>query len=538
MALLAKAIRTQLSTVNDDTVDITSSGFGTPKVAIFWSAGTTASGVNSAIDSRMSFGFTNGTDSFVTCCYDEHSVGTTNSQSRASDNYDGLNRVVMHIDETSTIGVATFDSWITDGVRIRMEEGFSSAFYVTALLLGDTAGEISNSHIGTETIPATESTPVIDVTSPGFQPELIIAAHGPISASNVNEDHAQIGVTFGERDGTSLLAQSVSHYSHHNVDTSEVAQYSDSLDTAHLLDNSGIASSPQFFSFDSQGFSLRQLKSGGGTSFDLGYLALAGDFSTNLFIDQYSIGSGTGDKSQTGVGFKPGCVFQCIGSRIPNSQVLTGPTSFGLGAFDGSDEFCDSIFSWDNSGTSETRSTSYLTSFHALSNGTSRNLGAFVSFDDDGWTENYTTSVATTIAIGIAFDSQTAAPETETPSTEEPLTISTPASSRDTRLTLDTPPAGTTKTQWRITPPGESAFTITTTSSGTDSANVSDSDLTTLDIWLPPSHTYALETRHFTNGSWGAWATESSFTSRGPLNSYEKYLALSGISGVDNIDAT
>lgn len=114
-------------------------------------------------------------------------------------------------------------------------------------------------------------------------------------------------------------------------------------------------------------------------------------------------------------------------------------------------------------------------------------------------------------------------------------TITTPAGSRDTRIVLTTSTSGTTKTQWQFTQPDGGVFTMQTTSLGTNSGNVSSSDLQTLNIWLPPSHDYSLRTRHFTSGSWEAWSSLSSFTSRGRLNSYEKYLALSGISGVDNV---
>lgn len=114
-------------------------------------------------------------------------------------------------------------------------------------------------------------------------------------------------------------------------------------------------------------------------------------------------------------------------------------------------------------------------------------------------------------------------------------TVKTPAGSRDTRITLATPATGTTKTQWQLTQPDGGIFTIQTTSSGTDSENVSSADLRTLNIWLPPLHEYSLKTRHFTNGSWAAWSSSSIFVSRGLLNSYEKYLALSGLGGVDNV---
>lgn len=117
------------------------------------------------------------------------------------------------------------------------------------------------------------------------------------------------------------------------------------------------------------------------------------------------------------------------------------------------------------------------------------------------------------------------------------LTATSPAGSRDTRLVISDPPAGTTETKWEINPVSAGdTFTMTTTSSGIDSGNVSSSNLITLNIWLPPFHDYALRTKHLTSGNWGSWSSSTEFSARGILNSFEKYQALNGTSGVDNVD--
>jgi hypothetical protein len=116
------------------------------------------------------------------------------------------------------------------------------------------------------------------------------------------------------------------------------------------------------------------------------------------------------------------------------------------------------------------------------------------------------------------------------------ITVSYPAGSRGTRLTLDSIPGDTISTHWNID--GDATFTVVTKTGGSATPNVLSADLSTLNIWLPPSHSYTVRTRHNVAGSGlTAWTNTTMFTSRGPLNSYEKYLALSGIAGVDNIDA-
>ncbi len=117
------------------------------------------------------------------------------------------------------------------------------------------------------------------------------------------------------------------------------------------------------------------------------------------------------------------------------------------------------------------------------------------------------------------------------------ITKTDPAESRATRLTQGTIPGEALTTHWNIVQVLDGSFTTVTSAVASTSPNVLDSDLDFIDIWLPPSHTYTVRTRHGTaSGSLTAWTGFEEFTSRGPLNSFEKYQALSGLGGVDNID--
>lgn len=118
------------------------------------------------------------------------------------------------------------------------------------------------------------------------------------------------------------------------------------------------------------------------------------------------------------------------------------------------------------------------------------------------------------------------------------LTTTFPTGSRATRIVQSNVPGNAVSTHWQLASASQGTSTVVTTASGTDSANVLDSGLDTLDIWLPPSGAYTIRTRHaLVDGSNSAWTLAKSFTSRGPLNSFEKYQALSGLGGVDNVVA-
>ena len=99
--------------------------------------------------------------------------------------------------------------------------------------------------------------------------------------------------------------------------------------------------------------------------------------------------------------------------------------------------------------------------------------------------------------------------------------------SRSTRFSATVIPI-TSKVQWKFVDHWNNDFYFTTNNSGVieDADNVDNSTLSTIDLWLPPYHTYRVRTRQYYNEAWHAWSEESSLGSRGPLNSYESYYVL------------
>lgn len=119
---------------------------------------------------------------------------------------------------------------------------------------------------------------------------------------------------------------------------------------------------------------------------------------------------------------------------------------------------------------------------------------------------------------------------------------SDPPGSRATRLFLVDIPSNTTSTLWRLTPTFGSVFVIRTTIIGSSSGNVLASSLDTLDIWLPPSETYTVQTKHglsgataqidrvFRNEFEGAVVDDSKLSENAPTTNFESQGLQVGVS--------
>lgn len=102
---------------------------------------------------------------------------------------------------------------------------------------------------------------------------------------------------------------------------------------------------------------------------------------------------------------------------------------------------------------------------------------------------------------------------------------STPAGSRGTLIETSSDPDAL-QTYWEFSGYGDT-FTIITNKDGTDSANVLNSDLENLNIWLMPFSEYQVRTKQILNdGTTTEWTEKTTVTARGMVNSYENYAIL------------
>ena len=115
------------ATTSVETQDFTISGFGTPKAAMFIvTKGVTDN--TAAAGAMMAVGFTDGTRDKCGTVHAKDANATSVTEATFSTAH-----CIFLIDDTGTLATATFDSWITDGVRIDWADAPPSAYLVTVV---------------------------------------------------------------------------------------------------------------------------------------------------------------------------------------------------------------------------------------------------------------------------------------------------------------------------------------------------------------------------------------------------------------------
>lgn len=168
--------RTTLPT-STGTHDITVSGFGTPKAAIFiYYRDTGTAGTASRQNVEHGYGFTDGTDDFA--AYADYLDGQTGGKHQGKRSQSPSHCVIMNRTNSAN---CTFDSWITDGVRLNVTNGSSlSGCHVDVVLFG---GSDLNAAVGYyETPGGVGSTQNISGLS--FRPNLVFGTSAGINNGN------------------------------------------------------------------------------------------------------------------------------------------------------------------------------------------------------------------------------------------------------------------------------------------------------------------------------------------------------------------
>ncbi|MHA2062837.1 MAG: hypothetical protein ACXABY_00410 [Candidatus Thorarchaeota archaeon] len=358
------------------TKSFTSSGFGTPEAVIAYSEDSTE-GLN------CSYGFTDGTTDWCATwnCEDAQSK---------SDTVGGLeSAIVFHrqpglTNKSDIIGV--FSQWVTDGIEI----DFTTANLVadiTLVLIGDTTDVTA--YVGA--IDLGSDTSDVDVTAPGFQPDLVLTL-GHISNTSIPSTVIDCKSCLGAADGTDSRCTAL--YEPNGLSTTDVRTH-----VSHMYSgiNYTAPSQVSLKDFDSSGFTVDK-NGGNGSSKNIPYMALA--FSgVSVKVGGYVSAASTGSDEFSGVGFKPQFI-----------QIFGSPSS-GYGAWQTASPWCEgsSIYSADgtteggmygasddNVGTTNTRSGS-VAGFRNEHGGSTRCAATLTSFDSDGWTMNYSVAQATTV---------------------------------------------------------------------------------------------------------------------------------------------
>jgi hypothetical protein len=167
-----------------NTQDFTISGFGDVTAAIFIISTATANDTIAA-DGSVNVGFIDSVNSQPVSIGASSDDNVTTTDTRRGDyalQSPSFPVRLINPDTGGNVGVLSFDSFITDGVRLSVALQFPSAYLISYCFIG--GGDILNVHAGAVALSASPIT--TDVTDPGFEPTVLLV--GTAFSSSVATD--------------------------------------------------------------------------------------------------------------------------------------------------------------------------------------------------------------------------------------------------------------------------------------------------------------------------------------------------------------
>lgn len=321
MSVLLQGKRDVLTTsIAGATQDFTISGMGTPVAAIFFVSIATADNTvsNGAIES---IGWTDGTHHECwSICNQNVGLGNTNNKVRA----DNAKVIYMLTAAGGSTGIASFNSWITDGVRITVDTQFSAAYKIGVLLIG---GSEALANAGNFAGPGPGGARV--VTGVGFSPDLIFfLGTKAFNASNTDIGSGMFGMAIP---GGGITQRGLNWACADNSGTSDDYLCLDAA--VGMLGTSANARDPfvNVTAFGSDGFTLTEIV-GNNTGPAQAYLALKLP-NCPIYLDYITTPTATGNADFTGPGFQPrfAAFLGCQATSTAATKTNTEASAFGLG---------------------------------------------------------------------------------------------------------------------------------------------------------------------------------------------------------------
>lgn len=287
--VVMKATRVALRTTNG-TQDITISGLGTPKAAIFLLGRGETDGVEGAAV-QLSHGFTDGATHAHVGYLAVDGVGTSTTRRRAS-----TTRVAAHLDAGSVPISVSFNSWITNGVRVDVTTTSAAPSLMTVILLG---GASLSAKVQVTTLATSGN--IVTVT-PNFQTRALFTLHGGSSCnfSDTQQNTAVYIPGFASYDGSTIRQCSTIYASVTGISVGELVAKTRS----DAVLSSDVAESVTLENITSTAFDLRS-NSGNFSATKMATLALNFSGVWQAWAGVLDSPTTTGNKDFTSPGFQP-----------------------------------------------------------------------------------------------------------------------------------------------------------------------------------------------------------------------------------------
>lgn len=385
----------------------TSTGFGQPVAAMFIISRASVTDTVTAAAS-MAIGFTDGTRNVSTGVRAEDNVATTDTSKRYM-----TDKAIFLISPTdgTVEGEANFNAWVTDGVELNWTTAPGTGWLVTAILFGGTG--ITNAYTA-HGVSSASIGGTVDVTAPGFQPDVVIVV-SPVGSFTVDTETATASINVGavvRGAGNPHTQRSAAVTMTSGVTTPASCLVVDT-NSVHRASTNATGEEVEITDFDSSGFTLTTREVA--TASRIIYLALKLSGIT-ASLQTITFPTGTGNASITGTGATPQFVLlaQTSADSTDARDCASGDSeTFGLGAFTSSAAGVHGFASQDAAGVenSATASIADTKPVNQIRDDATFMEATFVSMDSDGWTLNYSTANGTARkGWGLAFSTATATP--------------------------------------------------------------------------------------------------------------------------------
>lgn len=399
MASNIKVGRQSLSTAAaGNTQDFTISGFGTPVAAIFiLSGGTTDDTI--ANNASTGIGFTDGVTDTCTYIGEYNATGANTARIQTTAGV----IVTTNFSGSTVNGSFSFNSFITDGVRLNIDTQCTTAHLVTFVLIG--GSDISNVHVGQKDDLGV-GTSAVDINTVGFEPDLVLITSN-CNTSTAVATNAMLSFGVGINDG--FDTQRVALFG--AVDSngaSVVNTYLGNDSVVGQVWNDSLGWDGVIGSYDASGFSITPNASAG--SDIISYLAIKWSVATSLSLFDLTIPT-SGSYAETTPAFEPlfGLIVTEEGPTVRNT-LTDGSGTLGISVFDGTSIYTTSHTDDDAQNPAVCKSLS-SDQFRLLNSDGSTDdaLASSYAFDAAGWDFTLSTNPASALfGWGLAIESVSA----------------------------------------------------------------------------------------------------------------------------------
>lgn len=246
---IRNAVTEAIAAVIGSTQDITISGFGTPQAAMFFGSRYDEDVNTQVANNHLFIGATDGTRNWL-CGHgdDDHS-----SPSSIWITADDGKCAKIAFNPGNTDGMASFTSWITNGIRLTWDSGIATRYFGVLFFNG-----FDNVYAGWADLTGTSQDSALNITDPGFRPDLLFVT-GLENIASDNDDFGTAIISRGlvTRDNSGTIVQgSLGQYFTHNVNPTAYAARASNSRGLVYPDSSGAENTSVLFDdFDSSGFS-------------------------------------------------------------------------------------------------------------------------------------------------------------------------------------------------------------------------------------------------------------------------------------------